>query len=314
MTCSIPAETRLVEVGLRDGLQVVKKPLATSEKLKLVHMLLASGIREIEAVSFAHPRVLPQLGDAEALMYQVPRAPDIVYRGLVPNLRGAERAAEAGIDTMVALTCTDDTISLINQNRTVEEVLSDLPKIGKLADKAGSRLVVGVAMAFFAPGRGDIPEDERHRCIDRAVDAGASGIYLACSSGMDHPRQVFDGVADLRARHPNVEVGVHLHARNGMGLANALAGLMAGAHWLEGAFGGLGGDLWSPGSAEIQGNVPFEDLLHLTSSMGIDTGISLDKYLAVVHEVAAITGYPPRSAVIAGGTRADLVRHKWTPR
>lgn len=310
MSLALPDEVRLVEVGLRDGLQVVTRPVATADKLRLVELLIESGVRHIEAVSFAHPRTLPQLADAEKLMAQVPRG-KVVYRGLVPNLRGAQRAAECGLDEIVALTCTDETVTRINQNRTVAEVLAELPAIAETARATGARLLVGVAMAFFAPGRGAIGEEDRNRCIDAAVDAGASGIYLACSSGMDDPGQVADGVASLRQRHPHVEVGVHLHARNGMALANALAAMASGAVWLEGAFGGLGGDLWAPGPEAVLGNVPFEDLVHMTDCLGIETGIDLAAYLRVVAAAESMTGWRPLSAVVAGGTRNDLADFDW---
>lgn len=311
MTFAIPKEIRLVEVGLRDGLQVIEQPLPTHMKLRLVERLIASGVRHIEAVSFAHPKALPQLADAEDLMALVPRNENVVYRGLVPNLRGAQRAADCGLDEIVALTCTDESVTRINQNKTVDEVLAELPAIGAVAQSAAARLLVGVGMAFFAPGRGEIPAEDRNKCIDHAVDAGAAGIYLACSSGMDDPRQVAEGVAELRRRHPHIEVGVHLHSRNGMALANALAAMAAGAHWLEGAFGGLGGDLWAPGPPEVLGNVPFEDLVHMTECLGVSTGIDLTSYLQVVAEAEVMTGWRSRSAVTAGGTRAELAQHEW---
>ena len=311
MTLSLPKELRLVEVGLRDGLQVIKKPLGTTNKLRLIELLLDAGVRNIEAVSFAHPRTLPQLADAEKVMALVPRHRGAVYRGLVPNLRGAERATDCGLDEVVALVCTDEAVTQINQNRSVKEVLAELPKIAATAHTTDARLIVGIAMAFFAPGKGVVHADDRNRCIDAAVEAGATGIYLACSSGMDDPRQVSEGVADLRERHPHIEVGVHLHARNGMALANAFAAINAGAEWLEGAFGGLGGDLWAPGPKKVLGNVPFEDLVHLTDCIGVNTGINLDAYLHVVSLVEQLTGWRSLSAVVAGGTRQELTRFRW---
>lgn len=314
MKLRIPEEIQLVEVGLRDGLQVVEKPIATSDKVRLVERLLDAGVRHIEAVSFAHPRTLPQLADAEEVMALVPRDRGATYRGLVPNLRGAERAGTCGLDEVVALTCADETVTQINQNRSVDEVLEELPKIAATVATTQARLVVGVAMAFFAPGRGVMPAADRNRCIEAAVDAGADGIYLGCSTGMEDPRQVSEGVADLRARHPHLRVGVHLHARNGMGLANAFAAMSAGADWLEGAFGGLGGDLWAPGPKEVLGNVPFEDLVHLFDSMGVATGVDLEAYLKVVSLVESLTDWKSLSAVAAGGRRDDLAEFRWPDR
>ncbi|MBA2555271.1 MAG: hypothetical protein H0V10_16595 [Geodermatophilaceae bacterium] len=147
--------------------------------------------------------------------------------------------------------------------------------------------------------------------MDAAARAGADGIYLASSAGMDDPAQIATGVADVRAAYPGIDIGVHLHARNGMALANALAAMMAGASWLEGAFGGLGGDLWAPGDPAVLGNAPMEDLVHMTQCLGVDTGVDLAAYLDVVAEAMTLTGWTARSAVTAGGTREALAKAPW---
>lgn len=303
----LPASIRLVEVGLRDGLQTVAVPTATDEKLRWVEGLIDCGVREIEVVSFAHPRVLPQFADAEEVMSRVPRRQGVKYRGLVPNVRGAERAEGCGLDVMVGLATTDEAVTRRNQNMSVDEVLAGLPEIGRIAHRAGAEFVVGIANSFFAWGSGIVPREQRMKVVDAAVEAGANGLYLAGSTGMEDPRQVFDGVREIRERYPDVEVGVHLHARNGMALASAITAMQAGALWLEGAFGGLGGDLWAPGAPEVLGNVPLEDLVHLMSLLGVATGIDLNAYLRVVERVSHSTGWAPLSAVVSGGTRSSLI-------
>lgn len=303
----LPERMRLVEVGLRDGLQTVATPVSTVHKVELVTALIDAGVTEIEAASFAHPKVLPQFADAVEVMRRVPRASDVKYRGLVPNLRGAERAAECGLDVTVALACTDETVTRRNQNASVGEVLAGLKPIGDVVRSTGSEYVVGIANAFFAWGSGIVATEARLRCVDTAVDAGAQGVYLACTTGMEDPRQVFDGVQEVRDRHPGIEVGVHLHARNGMALASAVTAMQAGADWLEGAFGGLGGDLWAPGRPEVLGNAPFEDLVHLCDLMDVATGVNLNRYRVIVDQVRAITGWEPLSHVSSGGVRADLI-------
>jgi hydroxymethylglutaryl-CoA lyase len=308
---SLPSTTRVVEVGLRDGLQAVTTPLRTEDKVELVHLLLEAGVREIEAVSFAHPAVLPQLADAEAVMAAVPRSDEVTYRGLVPNLRGAQRAAGCGLDELVVVVSADDTVSVRNQRRTTAEVIAEIPAVAEVARQAGSRLVVAVACAFFAPARGPVPAEERDAVVDAAVDAGASAVYLAATSGEETPREVADGVAATRARHPGLSVGVHLHNRNGFAPANALAALQAGASWLEGSFAGLGGDLWFPGDPTVLGNAPTEDLVHLCDGLGVHTGIDLTAYLTVVRRSEELTGIRSTSFVTRGGTRQDLARAEW---
>lgn len=311
MAGALPASTRLVEVGLRDGLQAVPRPLATEQKVEIVHGLLEAGVTEIEAVSFAHPRVLPQLADAEAVMAAVPRPEGVTYRGLVPNLRGAERAVTCGLDEWTLVVSADEGLSVMNQRRTVDQMLEELVRVSDLARSSGVRLVVAVACAFFAPTRGPVPRGDYLRVVDAAVDAGVSALYLACTTGQEHPGEVGERVAEVRARHTSLEVGVHLHNRNGFAPANAVAALEAGAHWLEGSFCGLGGDLWFPGDPSVLGNAPLEDLLHLCDSVGVRTGISLERYLQVAARVEELTGVPTTSFVARGGTRDDLARASW---
>ncbi|MCK0113454.1 hydroxymethylglutaryl-CoA lyase [Ornithinimicrobium sp. F0845] len=307
----LPDAIRLVEVGLRDGLQAVPEPMPTTEKVAVVEGLIAAGVREIEAVSFAHPRVLPQLADAEAVMAAVPRLDDVTYRGLVPNLRGAQRAVPCGLDEWTLVIAADEETSLRNQRRTVTEMLEELGAVAALAREHGVRLVVAVACAFFAPARGPVPREEYLRAVDAAVDAGVPALYLACTTGQEHPGEVGDRIAEVRARHTALEVGVHLHNRNGFAPANAIAAMQAGAAWLEGSFCGLGGDLWFPGDPTVLGNAPLEDLIHLCDSLGVATGISLEKYLPVARRVEELTGVPSTSFVARGGSRSDLAAAEW---
>lgn len=307
----LPAAIRLVEVGLRDGLQSVAEPLGTAEKVELVRLLIDAGVREIEAASFAHPKVLPQLADAEAVMAAVPRAPGVRYRGLAPNYRGAERAVDCGLDELVVVVSADEEVSLRNQRLTVAEALSDLTRIGMLADQAGLRLVTAVACSFFAPARGPVPREERLLVVQAAVAAGSAGVYLAGTSGQEEPGEVYDGVSEVRALYPGLEVGVHLHNRNGFASANAVAAMQAGADWLEGSFAGLGGDLWFPGDPSVLGNAPLEDLVHLCDGLGVSTGIDLPAYMRAADRGVDLTGRPSASFVSRGGTRADLAAASW---
>jgi hydroxymethylglutaryl-CoA lyase len=190
-------------------------------------------------------------------------------------------------------------------------MLGELDGIGEIARDCGARLIVGVACAFFAPARGPVTDAETDRVVDAAVDAGAGGVYLAGTSGVEHPGEFTAGITRVRRRHPALDIGVHLHNRNGFAMANALAAMAAGADWLEGSFAGLGGDLWFPGDPSVLGNAPVEDLVHLCAGMGIDTGVDLEAYLAVVDRVVTLTGRPATSFVTRGGTREQLARASW---
>jgi hydroxymethylglutaryl-CoA lyase len=302
----------VVEVGLRDGLQAVHHPvLSTADKVAVVRLLIEAGVREIEAVSFAHPKVLPQLADAVDVMAAVPRVPGVRYRGLVPNAVGARRAVRTGLDEIVLVVSADEEVSVRNQSRTVAEMLVELEGVSRLVQDSGADLLVGVACAFFAPARGPVPWEETLRVVDAAVEAGASGLYLAATSGMEHPYELAEGLLRVRERHPHLRLGAHLHNRNGFAMANAIAAMSAGVDWLETSFGGLGGDMWFPGHPDVLGNAPTEDLVHLCDTVGIDTGIDLTRYREVVAFVAQRTGRPPVSFVCRGGSRDELAAAAW---
>jgi hydroxymethylglutaryl-CoA lyase len=307
----LPKRTRIVDVTLRDGLQVIEEPLSTDIKLDMLRALLDAGVREIETVSFAHPRVLPQLADAEELMARAPRPRHVRYRGLVPNVRGAERARDCGLDEFVAVVAADDEVSRRNQGRPTQEIITDLPRIGALAHQAGAALIIIVACGFFAPARGPMPWRDAEAIIDAAVDSGAAGVSLATTTGMEDPIQVAAGVRRTRARYPELGIGVHLHNRNGFAPANALAALAAGADWLEGAVAGLGGDLWFPGDRTVLGNAATEDLVHLLDSVGVATGVHLDRLRAAMRLVMEATDWPATSFVARGGTRDELATAEW---
>lgn len=309
----LPGSIRLVEVGLRDGLQSVPEPVPTAAKVELIELLIAAGVTEIEAVSFAHPRTLPQLADAAEVMARAPRVDGVRYRGLAPNLRGAQRAVECDLDELVVVVPVDEDVSVRNQRRSVDQLLEELVQIGDLVRDDDVRLVVAVACAFFAPARGPVTRDERLRVLDAAVAAGAAGVYLAATSGQEHPGEIHDGIVEAKQRHPGLEVGVHLHNRNGFAPANALASMMAGADWLEGSFAGLGGDLWFPGDPTVLGNAALEDLVHLCDALDVATGIDLEAYRAASDRIVELTGRASASFVSRGGTRGDLAAASWPP-
>ncbi|NKY54717.1 pyruvate carboxyltransferase [Nocardia flavorosea] len=307
----LPGTARLVEVGLRDGLQAVGGILDTEAKLEILEQVLAAGFTTVEITSFAHPKVLPQFGDAEQVIAQAPRRDGITYKALVPNLRGAQRACATRIDEIVAVIPVDPNTAVKNQNTTPERLLTDFSAIVEEAQATDKKVTAAVATAFFAPCRGPIPVRELDTVVARVVEAGTDSLYLAGTSGMESPREFADGVRRVKAQHPDVPVGVHLHNRNGLSGINALASLAAGADWLEGSFGGLGGDMWFPGDPSVLGNAPMEDLIVLLDQLGIATGIDLTLYLKAVDTVAEATGIPSYSFVTRGGTRDELAHARW---
>ncbi|MHB1211652.1 MAG: beta/alpha barrel domain-containing protein, partial [Candidatus Nanopelagicales bacterium] len=143
------------------------------------------------------------------------------------------------------------------------------------------------------------------------VSAGATSIYVADSAGLADPRQVYDALRRIKSKHPTTSVGVHLHTRGGFALANTLAAMQAGVDWVEGAFCGLGGDLWLPGDVDVLGNTPTEDLAAMLQYMGISTGIDLERYGDTVELAKELTGSPAFGHFTRGGSRAEMRDIDW---
>ncbi|MCJ0977444.1 hydroxymethylglutaryl-CoA lyase [Rhodococcus sp. ARC_M12] len=297
--------------GLRDGLQAVLDVLSADRKLDILTGVLDAGFTTVEITSFAHPKVLPQFADAERLIAEAPRRGGVRYKALVPNVRGAQRACATSIDEIVAVIPVDPGMALKNQNATPEKLLADFDDIVVEAHRAGKTVSAAIATAFFSPCRGAVDVAELDHVVTRVVEAGTDSLYLAGTSGMETPTEFADGVRRVKGRYPGMPVGVHLHNRNGHAAVNALASLAAGADWLEGSFGGLGGDMWFPGDPSVLGNAPMEDLVVLFESLGITTGIDLGAFLMVVQKVETYTGIPSYSFVSRGGTRHELADAQW---
>ena len=307
----LPTSAKLVEVGLRDGLQAVSQFVSTDHKLELLHGILDSGVTTVEITSFAYPKVLPQFSDAERIIAEAPRRDGVHYKALVPNVRGAQRACETQIEEIVAIIPVDRDMAAKNQNSTPEQLLHDFASIVAQGHLSGKTVSAAVATAFFAPCHGAIDTAQLDAVVERVVDAGADSLYLAGTSGVEIPNEFYDGVRRVKSRYPAVPVGVHLHNRNGFGTVNALASLSAGADWIEASFGGLGGDMWFPGDPSVLGNAPMEDVVALLDSLGIETGVDLEAYLAMVRTSEGYTGTPSYSFVSRGGTRQQLADAQW---
>jgi len=311
-TLPMPSTVRVVEVGLRDGLQSVPQTIPTVAKLDMVEGLIDAGIHEIEVASFAHPRVLPQLADAEALLAMVPRSVGVHYRGLVPNAYGARRAVDSGVNEIVALICTDEAVTQINQQRTHAQMWDEVDEIVDIAAPHDIPVTVAIVMSFFAYGSGLVSAEKLDTFVERVVEAGVKSIYVADSAGMADPGQVYSSLRRIGAHHPELSIGVHLHTRAGFALANTLAALLAGIDWIEGAFCGLGGDLWLPGDADVLGNTPTEDLVAMLEYMGVGTGVNLDRYAELVRLVEGIVARPSTGHLTRGGSRNEMASIVWS--
>lgn len=300
-------EVTVTEVGPRDGLQSFHRHVTTDDKVAMINRLLDAGVRSIEITSFVRPEVIPQMADAEEVMARIGHRDGVDHRALVPNRRGAERATAAGVDTLVALLTVSESYSKKNQNRGVQDLIDGVGAVLHYGREVSVPVDVAVGMAFFDPYEGDTAPERVEWVVQQLIDAGAERMYVATSVGMANPVAVHELCTRLLGRWPQLDLGIHLHNTNGMALANAVAAMDAGVRRFEGAICGIGGGIVMPHGLSV-GNVPTEDLAHMFSEMGVDTGLDVDALVSCSHDVASILGIEPLSHAARGGRKMDVLQ------
>ena len=295
----LPAWISLREVGPRDGLQN-EDPIPTDAKVRLVDALSQTGVGRIEAVSFVHPKAIPQMADADEVWARITRNPTVRYSALVPNLRGAERALDRGFTEIEVVVSASDTHNRRNVNRSTDESLDDIARIVALGHARGATCEVIVSTAYGCPYEGDVPVERVLWVVDRAIRAGADSVSYGDTTGMGTPTRVTRLVGETRSAHPELQLGLHFHNTRGTGLANVLAALELGVTDFDASVGGLGGCPYAPGAT---GNVCTEDLVHMVEDMGVDTGVDLEAMLEAARLAEELVGHTLPSQVLRAGPR-----------
>ena len=285
------------EVAPRDGLQN-EAPIPTEAKVQLIDALSGTGVQRIEAVSFVHPKAIPQMADADEVWARITRNPRVRYSALIPNSRGAERAIRAGFREIEVVVSASDTHNRRNLNRSTAESLDDIAALIPLVHDAGATLEVIVATSFGCPFEGDVDPGRVAAIVGRVRADGADRIAFGDTTGMATPRRVRDLLAVAR---PDL---LHFHDTRGTGLANVLTALDLGVTEFDASVGGIGGCPYAPGAS---GNIATEELVHMLEDMGIDTGIDLDALIEVAEMAEKLLGRTLPSGVLRAGPRTRLV-------
>jgi hydroxymethylglutaryl-CoA lyase len=270
------------EVGLRDGLQSLAEILPTEQKIAWIDAEHSAGVREIEVSSFVPPKLLPQLADAEAVVRHALGLPGLTVSALIPNLKGAERGLALGVHEMNFVLSVSEGHNRANVRRSTEESVEYFRRVVALCHTAAEgkrpRLTCGLATAFGCTIEGAVDEDRVRRIAVEAAEAGADAIMLADTVGYGQPAAVERVFRQVMADVAPLPVSGHFHDTRGLGLANVLAALNAGARSFDASLGGLGGCPYAPGAT---GNIVVEDLVFMLEAMGFDTGIDLDRLVEV---------------------------------
>ena len=278
------------EVGPRDGLQSIERVMPLAAKQAWIAAEAAAGVREIEVGSFVPSGLLPQMADTAELVAFARTIPGLNVVALVPNAKGAARAVEAGVHGMSIPFSMSETHSLRNVRKDHPAMLAEIAEVARIAASAGVHFAVGLSTAFGCTIEGAVAEDQVVRLAAAAAEAGAQEFSLSDTTGYADPAQVKRLIGKVRGAVGDKLTTLHLHNTRGLGLANALAGLDEGITTLDASLGGLGGCPYAPGAS---GNLVTEDLVLMLNSMGLDTGIDLEKLLAVRAILAeALPGEP----------------------
>jgi hydroxymethylglutaryl-CoA lyase len=288
----LPPSIAVREVGPRDGLQP-EAPIAVAERLELIRALAAAGLRDIEVAAFVSPRAVPAMAGAAEVVRGLPRADGVTWWALVPNVKGAELALDAGVDHLTVTVSVSETYSVRNVGMSTAESMAAAVTIAGLT----TTVDIVLSCAFGSPYEGEIPVRDVADLAGRCRDAGAS-VTLADTTGVATPRRIADVIELVGA-----DVGLHLHDTRATALVNAYAAMELRVSRFDTAVGGLGG---SPFAAGAGGNLATEELIHLCDDVGVSTGVNLERLLAASALAGGLLGRAVPSRLAAAGPRTRL--------
>jgi hydroxymethylglutaryl-CoA lyase len=295
---SLPSSILIREVGPRDGLQA-EAPLTVGDRVRLIESLIAAGASSIEVCSFVSPKAVPAMADAAEVVGGVGAVAGVVRAALVPNLRGAQAALEAGLDELTGTVSVSEVYSAKNVKMSVAESVAAMGEVCALANEALTPVDVVLSFCFGSPYEGEIAPADVIAVASSLLAAGATRITCADTTGCATPARV----AALMAAVPDDwrgSVGMHFHDTRGTALLNAYAAMQLGVVRFDTSVGGLGGSPFANGAG---GNLATEDLVHLCDDLGVSTGISIDRLLESSALVASLIGRSVPSRVSAHGPR-----------
>ena len=290
----------IVEVSPRDGLQNESVILSTEAKVSLVTQLVDAGATRVEAVSFAHPKLVPAMADAEAVMAGVPRRAGVSYAGLVLNRRGLDRALGTGVDEVNAVVGVTDTFSMRNQNMPTAEAQRQALDVIAAARAAGLFTTLTLSVAFGCPFEGEVDPARVVALAAEAARAGVQEIALGDTIGVGVPAQVRDLTARVRAAvGDEPPLRYHFHNTRNTGYANAYAAVLDGVEVLDASAGGIGGCPFAP---KATGNIATDDLVWQLERMGVPTGYDLDRLLPTAAFLSGQLGHEVPALLPRAGT------------
>ena len=269
-------QVSIIEVGPRDGLQSEPEILSTEAKLTFINKAIDAGIRRMEVTSFVHPKRVPQMADAEAVVRGLPDRDDFTAIGLVLNKRGFDRARDVQMDEIGMAVIASETYNQRNNGTSTQGSIDAWLEMSAEARKEGMRANVMVSSAFGCPFEGEVALSHVLEIVKQIIEGEPVELGFADSIGVGVPPQVTEMIGAVREIAPDLPLRFHFHNTRNTGLANAMAAVNAGVDSLDASIAGIGGCPFAPAAT---GNIPTDDLLYMLDRSGVETGVSLDKII-----------------------------------
>ena len=271
---------RFFEVGPRDGLQNEEAIVDTSSRVEMIQRLVKAGVKDVEIGSFVHPKWVPQMAGTDEVAKRLTRVPGVRYWGLVPNLRGLQRAVDCQVEHVALFMSATEAHNQSNLNRSLSESLEALEETAKAAQSEGMTIRAYISTAFGCPFEGKVDFDVVLSIGEKLLELGAEHLSLGDTIGAGSPQEVARGCRRAVESFGVEKVALHLHDTQGLALPNALMAYQQGVRLFDGAIGGMGGCPYAPGAA---GNVASEDLLNMLGQMGGESGVDPGDLCEVVE-------------------------------
>ena len=275
-------EIKILEVGLRDGIQNEKINFSVKDRLYLLKKLVSAGLQHIEIGSFVSPKAMPSMSLTSALMKKIHSSltlpKTIELSALVPNEKGFDMALDHGLTSMAVMTSATESFSRKNINCSISESLKRIHVICKKAVRRRVHIRGYLSMAFVCPYEGLVSLKKVLNLAEQMMDAGVKEIALSDTIGGATPLQISSMMDKISRKIPLSKISLHCHNTRGMALPNILTALNAGVRSFDSSIGGLGGCPYAPGSA---GNTATEDLVVLLQGMKKKTSLDLKTLISI---------------------------------
>ena len=264
----------IMEVGLRDGLQNVDQHISVDDRLTIIDGLIDSGIKNIQVASFVNPKRVPQMAMAEDLAKRIDRKKGVEFSGLVFNQKGVERALNCGLNKIETSISISEIYSQKNLAMDISKSLKNLKYIVSMAKSNSMNIRAGLQCVW---GYEDNEPFNHLGVIERLkeiIGMGVKRISLCDTSGLADPRKLSKLLDEVFSLFSDIEISIHLHNTNGLGLVNLFTALDFGIREIDTSLGGIGG---SPFIKDSKGNIATEDAVYLMEAIGYDMGVDLKK-------------------------------------